>query len=130
MKTITQLNGVDFLRKCNEIRHGVESVLKTTGIMEIRKRMPVIEETDTLDERKRKMEEQSKKNLSDMIDVLLDKHPEETVKLFNMMIVLEDGDTEPTGFELLMIGMDIISDKRVMDFLLSLMRLGQTDIQD
>lgn len=124
MKTIAQLSGVEFLRQCNKIRHGVDEVLKNTNVMEIRRRTPDYKDDDTAEERKAKYDEQAKKNINDILDVMLEEKPEETIKLFNLLIVLDKDEKEPTGLEMLMTGMEIISDKRVMDFLLSLMRLG------
>ena len=123
MKTISQLNGVDFLRQCNKLRYAVSDVLKETQIMEIRKRMPDYSDCKTKEERKAKMDEQVKKNLNDMLDVLLEEKPEETVKLMKLFIIPEDGDPEMSGMELTMTGLEILFDPRVTDFLLSLMLL-------
>ena len=124
MKTISELNGVDFLRQCNKIRHEVSSILKNTKVMEIRKKVPVYEDTDTKEIRLKKLEEQQKKNLDEMLDIIMEEKAEETVKLFDLLIIKEDGDKELPGIELAMTGFQILSDKRVVDFLLSLMRLG------
>lgn len=124
MKTISELNGVDFLRQCNKIRHEVSSILKNTKVMEIRKKVPVYEDTDTKEIRLKKLEEQQKKNLDEMLDIILEEKAEDTVKLFDLLIIKEDGDKELPGIELAMTGFQILSDKRVVDFLLSLMRLA------
>lgn len=125
MKTIAELSGVDFLRQCNKIRHGVAEVLKETKVMEIRNRLPEYTGEETKEEIVEKRNEQAKKNLDAMLDVLLEEKPEETIKLFNLLVVYEKGDKELSGMEMLMTGMSIVSDQRVMDFLSSLMQLGQ-----
>ena len=130
MKTIAELNGVDFLRQCNKIRYEVQDILKETGIMKIRQKQPDYTGADTKEERQKRQNEQAKKNLNEMLDVLLEEKPEETIKLFDLLVIREKGDKELTGMELTMIGLGIISDKRVMDFLSSLIRLGQTDTGD
>jgi len=130
MKTIAELNGVDFLRQCNKIRYEVQDILKETNIMKIRQKQPDYTGADTKEERLKRQEEQAKKNLNEMLDVLLEEKPEETIKLFNLFVVYEKGDKELTGMELTMIGLGIVSDKRVMDFLSSLIRLGQTATGD
>lgn len=130
MKTIAELNGVDFLRQCNKIRYEVQDILKETNIMKIRQKQPDYTGADTKEERLKRQEEQAKKNLNEMLDVLLEEKPEETIKLFNLFVVHEKGDKELTGMELTMIGLGIVSDKRVMDFLSSLIRLGQTATGD
>lgn len=130
MKTIAELNGVDFLRQCNKIRYEVQDILKETGIMKIRQKLPDYTGADTKEERLKRQEEQAKKNLNEMLDVLLEEKPEETIKLFNLLVIPEKGDKELTGMELTMIGLGIVSDKRVMDFLSSLIRLGQMGTGD
>ena len=130
MKTIAELNGVDFLRRCNKIRYEVQDILKETGIMKIRQKLPDFTGAETKEERKKRMEEQAKKNLNEMLDVILEEKPEETIKLFKLFVIYENGDKELTGMELTMIGLSIVSDKRVMDFLSSLIRLGQTATED
>lgn len=130
MKTIAELNGVDFLRQCNKIRYEVQDILKETGILKIRQKLPDYTGADTKEERLKRQEEQAKKNLNEMLDVLLEEKPEETIKLFNLLVIPEKGDKELTGMELTMIGLGIVSDKRVMDFLSSLIRLGQTATGD
>ena len=130
MKTIAELNGVDFLRQCNKIRYEVQDILKETGILKIRQKLPDYTGADTKEERLKRQEEQAKKNLNEMLDVLLEEKPEETIKLFNLLVIPEKGDKELTGMELTMIGLGIVSDKRVMDFLSSLIRLGQTATDD
>lgn len=130
MKTIAELNGVDFLRQCNKIRYEVQDILKETGILKIRQKLPDYTGADTKEERLKRQEEQAKKNLNEMLDVLLEEKPEETIKLFNLLVIPEKGDKELTGMELTMIGLGIVSDKRVMDFLSSLIRLGQVGTGD
>lgn len=130
MKTIAELNGVDFLRQCNKIRYEVQDILKETNILKIRQKQPDYTGADTKEERLKRQEEQAKKNLNEMLDVLLEEKPEETIKLFNLLVIPEKGDKELTGMELTMIGLGIVSDKRVMDFLSSLIRLGQVGTGD
>lgn len=128
MKTIAQLEGVEFLRQCNKIWHEVSSVLENTKVMDIRKRLPKFTGEETPEQRKTLTEIQMKKNLSDMLDLMLEEKPEETIKLFNALVVLEEGEKAPSGIEMLMIGIEILSDKRVVDFLSSWMRLVDQDM--
>lgn len=125
MKTIAQLNGVDFLRHCNKMRYAVAEILKETKILEIRKKLPDYSQCKTKEEREALTKEQSRKNLDEMLNVMLEEKPEQTIKFLNLMIIPENGDKEITGMELAMIGLSVISDKRVMDFLASLIYLGQ-----
>ena len=126
MKTITELNGTDFLRQCNKIRYAVQDILKETNILKIRETKPTLTGKETPEEVESLYREQANKNLSKMLDAMLEEKPEETIKLFRLLVITEDGEAEPTGFDMVIIGMNILTDKRVMDFLSSLIRLGQT----
>ena len=76
--------------------------------------------------RKAMIEKQSKQNISDMLDALLDTHAEETYKVLKLMCVTEEGE-DPTGLDMAMAGLEIVTSPKVMDFLSSLARLAQTD---
>ena len=67
---------------------------------------------------------QVKKNISDMLDNLLETHPEETYKCIMALCVRDEGEPEPDGIELMMAALSLISDKRVLDFLLQLGKSG------
>ena len=125
MRTICDLEGVAFLRQCNKIRHIADEVLKDTKVLEIRKNKPVFTGKETEDEQKQMISEQINKNINQMLDVLLEEKPDQTIRLFRAFIILDEGEKEPSGMDMLLTAMDIISDNRVIDFLSSLVRLGQ-----
>ena len=124
MKTIANLNGVEFLRAINRTRHAVEELLSVTGVLKIRKNVPNFTGNETPEERVEMERAQVKKNLNDMLDSLLETHPEETYKCIMALCVLEDGEPEPDGFELIMAAFSLIGDKRVLDFLSQLGKSG------
>lgn len=136
MKTIASLNGVEFLKAVNRSRHAAEKFIKTTGVVGIWKKMPAhIPEKPTEDmddETKERIEQQRiaavkaqmKRNLSEILDTVLDTHAEETMKFIMALCVVEDGAPEPDGIELMMAALDIISDDRVLDFFGKLMKSG------
>lgn len=141
MKNLANCTPVEFLRQTNKIRHSVESWLKETNILEIRKNKPqLIEITDSMsDEEKAKaekenterMRKQVKKNISDMLDKALDENAEKTVEVLAMMCFIEPNmanTVKPT--EYLKNAGEILADKDVIDFFTSLMRLEQTNILD
>lgn len=130
MKTIASLSGVDFLRRCNQIRHKAADLINRTGILEIRKHMPTIDDNANSDERKEAYRKQSLKNISDMLDALLDTHPEETYELLKLLCVFDDGEGEPNGIDILSVAFEIISSKKVLDFLSLMGRLGQPTISE
>lgn len=126
MKTIANMQGAEFLRQCNKIRHAAADLMQDTRVLEIRKRMPAFTGKENSELRRAMIEKQSKQNISDMLDELLDTHADEMYSVLKLMCVLEPGE-EPTGFDMAMAGLEIITTPKVMDFLSSLARLAQTD---
>jgi hypothetical protein len=124
MRTIANLNGPEFLRAINRTRHAVEKLMETTGVLKIRKNTPEFTGKETPEERAEMERAQAKKNLNDMLDNLLETHPEETYECIMALCVLDDGESEPDGIELVMAAFSLISDKRVLDFLLQLGKSG------
>ena len=129
MKTIATLKGADFLRACNKVRYAAQEMLAETKVLEIRKRMPILDINMTEDQRRDALDKQSKKNLSDMIDRLLEEKPEETYKLLQAMIIPEENDGELDGIDLMCAAMELISNPKVIDFLskLAKLALGNTE---
>ena len=124
MKTIANLSGVEFLRAINRTRHAVEKLLSVTGVLNIRKNVPQFTGNETPEEKAEMERAQVKKNLNDMLDSLLETHPEETYECIMALCVREEGEPEPDGIELIMAAFSLISDKRVLDFLSQLGKSG------
>lgn len=124
MRTIANLNGVEFLRAINRARYAVEKLLTVTDVAKIRKNVPKLTGKETPEEKKEKERAQAKKNLSDMLDSLLETHPEETYECIMALCVLDDGE-EPDGIEIMAAAFSLISDKRVLDFFMQLVKLGR-----
>jgi hypothetical protein len=124
MRTIANLNGVEFLRAINRTRHAVEKLMKTTDVLKIWKKNPTFTGKETPEERHEMQRKQLKQNMNDMLDSLLEKHPEETYACIMAMCVRDEGEPEPDGIEMVMAAFNLISDKRVLDFLLQLGKSG------
>ena len=124
MRTIANLNGVEFLRAINRTRHAVEKLMTVTDVLKIWKKNPAFTGKETPEQRHEMQRNQIKKNLNDMLDALLEKHPEETYECIMALCVRDDGEPEPDGIEMVMAAFNLISDKRVLDFLLQLGRSG------
>ena len=129
MRTIANLSGVEFLRAINRTRHAVEKLMKVTDVLEIWKKNPTFKGDETPEEMHEKQREQIKKNLNDILDSLLEKHPEETYECIMALCVRDEGEPEPDGIELIMAAFSLISDKRVVDFLLQLGKSGLIDTE-
>ena len=124
MRTIANLNGVEFLRAINRTRHAVEKLMKVTDVLNIWKKNPAFKGDETPEQRHEMQRNQIKKNLNDILDTLLEKHPEETFECILALCVRDEGEPEPDGIELVMAAFNLISDKRVVDFLLQLGKSG------
>ena len=124
MKTIANLNGVEFLRAINRTRHAVEKLMKVTDVLNIWKKRPTFTGEETPEEQHEMARNQIKKNLNDILDTLLDQHPEETFECVMALCVRDEGEPEPDGIELVMAAFNLISDQRVLDFLLQLGKSG------
>lgn len=129
MRTIANLSGVEFLRAINRTRHAVEKLMKTTDVLSIWKKNPTFTGKETTDEKNEMMRNQIKKNLDEMLDSLLEKHPEVTMECIMAMCVKDEGESDPDGIELVMAAFSLISDKRVLDFLLQLGKSGLFDTE-
>lgn len=127
MRTIANLNGVEFLRAINRTRHAVEKLMTVTDVLKIWKKNPAYTGKETSEEKYEMARNQIKKNLNDMLDTLLEKHPEETYACIMAMCVLDEGEPEPDGIAIVMAAFSLISDKRVLDFLLQLGKSGLID---
>ena len=124
MKTIANLSGVEFLRAINRTRHAVEKLMKTTDVLAIWKKNPTFKGDETNEEMHEIQRNQIKSNLNDILDSLLEKHPEETYECIMALCVRDEGEPEPDGIELIMAAFNLLSDKRVLDFLLQLGKSG------
>lgn len=127
MKTIATLTGPDFLLAANRARYAVEKLMTVAGISAIRKQKPNFTGKENPQLKKIMEQEQTKKNLNDMLDALLEKCPEETYACIMALCIRDEGEPEPDGIDLLMAALSLISDKRVIDFFLQLGGLGLFD---
>lgn len=139
MKNLTNCTPIEFLKQTNRIRHSVEKWLKVTDIMNIKNSLPnFVEINDDMSEEERKekadinkelVREQNKKKLSLILDKCLDEHAEETLELMALMCFVEpEHINEHSAMKYLKEVTEMISNKDVLDFFSSLIRLGQTDL--
>lgn len=126
MKTLANCAPVEFLRQTNQIRHFASDLFNKAGIKAIRARQPEFTGNESQEERKKKLMDQSKRNLSDILDALLETDAEGTVKLLGMMCFMTPEEAlETKGVELLSVAMELLSCKPVMDFLMTFAKLAQ-----
>lgn len=136
LKTLATCKPSEFLRQTNRIKKSAEKWLTDTDIINIRKRMPVLEMVpqDGTDEERNaafnrnrvKAQEQAKANISAMLDAILDDHPDETLELLALCCFVEPENVDDyTVGEYLTAFNSLINDKAVLDFFTSLASLAQ-----
>lgn len=126
MKTLANCNPKEFLVQTNKIRRHVERWLSLTKILEIRKRMPAIDENATPDERRKAVSEQIKKNANDVLSAVMEEHPDETAELLGLLCFVDPEDLENHKMaEFFGAFTDIVESPEVIGFFTSLMQLGE-----
>lgn len=125
IKSLANCKPSEFLKQTNAIRHYVEKWLKDIKFADIRKRLPVIPEGATEEEKKELIAAQSRKNFSEMLDSALEQHPEETLGVLALccFIPVEQADEQPMEFYIDAIA-DLMESEAVMRFFISLVKLG------
>lgn len=124
MRTIANLDGVEFLKAINRSRHAVGKLMEVSDVLSIWKKKPTFKGDETEEEKLKIARAQVKKNLNDILDSLLETHTETTYECIMALCVRDEDEPEPDGIELIMAAFSLISDKRVLDFLLQLGNLG------
>lgn len=125
MKTIADLKGAEFLRACNRVRHTVGDLLVKSDVMAIWKEEISLTGNESQEERKKIFEKESKEKIGRVLDLLLDEYAEETSAVLMDMCVLEDGE-DPTGLDLAMVGLEIITTPKMVSFFTRLMKSAQS----
>ena len=125
IKSIANCKPTEFAKQANKIKKYVEKWLKDIHFSDIRKHLPVIPEGASDEEKKRLIREQSYKNFSELLDVALDEHPEETMGVLALCCFLpvEEVDNYPIGMYIQVIA-DIMANESVMNFFISWAKLG------
>ena len=125
MKNLANCKPSEFLVQTNKIRKSVAKWLTVTEIGEIRKRVPKYDDSMSAKERVKAKNEQMNKNLSAILDAILEMHPAETLELMALMCFIEPekADDYPMSVYLQSIG-ELLADESVLSFFTSLASLA------
>lgn len=137
MKNLANCTPREFLAQTFKIKKSVKEWLDATDIMTIRKRKPELvningltddEREKALLENKLRIQAQSRKNINEILDKMLDKNAEKTLEVLALCCFVEpeDVDNHPMSEYLECLG-ELISDKGVVSFFTSLAQLEQTN---
>ena len=129
MKSLANCKPTEFLKQSNKIRKSVSKWLTLTGVQEIRKQLPAIPEGADDEEMRSLIRDQAIKNANKIIEIILEKYPEETLELLGLLCFVEPEDIDNhTVAEYLGCFKDLISNEDVIGFFISLISLGRIDI--
>lgn len=139
-KNLANCKPTEFLRQTARVRKAVEKWLKETKIMEIRSRkvegietVPDDADLDAAYEIRRrnaqKITAQQRKNFNDILNAVMDEHPDETLELLALLCFIEPKDVDNYDISYYLGNFaELISNKDVINFFTSLAQLGQTGI--
>lgn len=136
IKTLANCTDIEFLQQTNKIRHAVEEWLTATDFMAIRKRMPKLEaipdgmdtkQAELIEKKNEKLtQQQIKKNLNDVLDEALEKHPDLTLKIIRLCCFVEPDDDSRRVTYYLSAFSQMLADEDVLNFFTSLVNLDRT----
>lgn len=121
IKTLASCNPREFLVQTNKIRKKASDWLSKTRILEIRAKQPTLDIHMNMEERKNAMREQTKANLGEMLDAILEDYPNETAELLGLMCFIEPEDLDNYEMaNLLGCAAELLGNQDVIDFFTSL----------
>ena len=138
MKNLANCKPSEFLRQTNKIRKAVEKWLTVTEIMKIRAKTPDLKKIDidmTVEdkaevqaENRKRMQKQAIDNAMEILDAVMDKHPDETLEVLALLCFVdpEHVDDHEVG-EYLDAFTELIGNASVINFFSSLARLERMD---
>lgn len=116
-KTLANCTLKEFLQQANRIRKEVEALFKAAKIKDIRKHLPAFKGDETPEEKAEMINEQGKKNLSDILDACIEENIDLTIKVIGLMCFKsEEEAAEMEVSEFYDVVFDLLNSKRVMDF--------------
>lgn len=135
MKNLAKCKPTEFVKQTVKIKKAVERWLTDTDIMAIRKRLPKLQKItpDMSDDEREQVfnnnkaisEKQMNKNLSDMLNAMLEEHPEETLEVLALICFVEPKDVDKYCMEDYLKALsDMMSNEAVVSFFTSLLQLG------
>ncbi len=131
MKTLANCTPREFLKQTNKIKNAAKEWLTKTDIQGIRSRLPKIDDGMSKEEKKKAFQAQAMDNAMEILDAVLDKHPDETINIMCLVCFIEPEDADNhTMSEFLGCIADVLQDDNVASFFVSLASLGQRTTSD
>lgn len=138
MKNLANCTPKEFLTQTNKIRKAVAKWLKLTDILNLREEAPkfeplpkgaTAEEIDAhMKEYRKLVSEATSRSMNNILDAVMDKHPDETIELLALVCFVEPKDVNNhTITEYLQTINELVSNDVVIDFFTSLVRLVRSN---
>lgn len=129
-KTLANCTLKEFLQQANRIRKEVETLFKAAKIKDIRKHLPVFKGDETDEEKAEMVNEQGKKNLSDILDACIEENIDLTIKVIGLMCFKsEEEASKMEASEFYDVVFDLLNSKRVMDFFMKWVNSVQSNME-
>lgn len=139
MKNLANCTPKEFLVQTNKIRKAVSKWLTLTDIMNLREETPKFEplpkgatpeEIDAhLKEYKKLVSESSRRSINNILDAVMDDHPDETIELLALVCFVDPKDVNNYSItEYIQTINELLSNDVVIDFFTSLARLARNNI--
>lgn len=129
MKNLANCKPSEFLVQTNRIRKVAEDWLNATQISKIRQMKPNIPDKATQEEKEELVQAQIKKNFSKILDAILEDNAEKTLELLALVCFVEPENVDDYPIDEYIDAIaEIIGNKSVIRFFISLVQLGQTGI--
>ena len=124
MKNLANCKPSEFLKQTNLIRKSVERWMTVTDIMSIRADLPEIPKDMPVGEGRKLIAEHARKNVSRIMDNIMDKHPDETLEILALCCFVEPDHVDDYAVtDYLESFSDIMENEAVLRFFTSLVRL-------
>ena len=139
MKNLANCTPTEFMKQTYIIKKDLEKWIEHTGIKDIRARKPELlsvpieataeEKQKIIEKNKALIREQGLKNFSEILDVAMEKYPDETLRILALLCFVDPAeiDSHPMS-EYINCVAERIQDEAVINFFISFYRWGQTNI--
>ena len=121
MKTIANCTPAEFLAQSWRIYKDVRDLLMDVDAASIRKKQPKLSGKETAEERDALIREQAKANLVEILQAMLEKHPQETARIMGLLCFIPEKELDKhSGIELLAPVVEILQNEEIVRFFSSL----------
>lgn len=121
MKNLANCDPIEFTFQGYKVIEAAKDLITESKVLEIWAKKPNYTGNETPEERLEKAREQGKKRIFDVLGCLMRDNPEKTAQVLGLMCFIEPEDLKNhKGIEFIAPAVELLSNKDVIDFFLSL----------